>query len=108
MCPALALAFVYPGFVTSTHCQVYTNFQFMEPLITRMVQDEPTKRPTMDEVTAEFATIRATLSCWKLRERLIERRDSVLMNVLKDVHYLSTRAVPNLLSLRKAVPTPQP
>ncbi|TFK92749.1 hypothetical protein K466DRAFT_581658 [Polyporus arcularius HHB13444] len=87
-------------------CEVYTNFKFMEPLIARMVQDEPSKRPTMDEVVTEFATIIAKLSWWKLRERLVERRDSLFMNVLKDVHHISTRAVPNLLSLRKAIPTP--
>ncbi len=78
----------------------------MEPLIARMVQDEPSKRPTMDQVVSEFATITAKLSWWKLRERLVERRDSIFMNVLKDVHHISTRAVPNLLSFRKAIPTP--
>ncbi|KAI0709586.1 kinase-like domain-containing protein [Cerioporus squamosus] len=89
-------------------CEVYTNFKFMEPLIARMVQEEPSKRPTMDEVVSEFAAIRAKLSCWKLRERLVERRDSVVMNVIKDVHHISTRALPNLLSFRKPIPTPSP
>ncbi|RPD53218.1 hypothetical protein L227DRAFT_405511 [Lentinus tigrinus ALCF2SS1-6] len=85
--------------------EVYTNFKFMEPLIARMVQDDPSKRPTMDEVVSDFTKIMAKLSCWKVRERLVERRDSAFMNVLKDVHHISARAVPNLLSLRKAIPT---
>lgn len=73
-----------------------------------MVQDDPSQRPTIDEVVSEFGKMKAKLSCWKLRERLVERKDSVFMNVLKDVHHVSTRAVPNLLLLRKAVPTPSP
>ena len=42
----------------------------MQPLITDMVQEDPAKRPTMDEVVARFAEIRSKLSTWKLRSRL--------------------------------------
>ncbi len=33
----------------------------MEPLVADMVQDDPTKRPTMDEVVTRFAEIRRKL-----------------------------------------------
>ena len=78
----------------------------MEPLITRMVQDAPEKRPTMADVVADFREISSKLSGFKTRERLVERRDSRFMNLLKEVHHLSTRAVPNLLLRRPPVPAP--
>ena len=79
----------------------------MEPLITRMVQDAPEKRPTMDEVVTEFSEIVKTLSFLKSRERLVRRKDSHFINLLKDVHYLSMHAVPNLLARRSPIPTPK-
>ncbi|KAJ6496871.1 hypothetical protein DFH09DRAFT_1103500 [Mycena vulgaris] len=42
-------------------------FAFMRPLVSDMVQDDPAKRPTIDEVVARFDEIRAGLSSWKLR-----------------------------------------
>ncbi|KAI0744018.1 hypothetical protein C8Q80DRAFT_1272620 [Daedaleopsis nitida] len=41
--------------------QVYKNLGFMEPLVTRMVQDAPEKRPTMDEVVTKFKEITSKL-----------------------------------------------
>ncbi|KAI0744013.1 kinase-like domain-containing protein [Daedaleopsis nitida] len=87
--------------------EVYTNFSFMEPLISRMVQDAPDKRPSMDEVVSELTQIASKLSWCKLRERLVERRDSSFMNLLKSAHYLSARAVPNLVTRRSPIPTPK-
>ena len=40
-----------------------------------MVQDDPRKRPTMDEVVARFETIRKSLSSWKLRSRVVPRKE---------------------------------
>ena len=37
--------------------QKYNGFQFIQPLITDMVQEDPAKRPTMDEVVTRFAEI---------------------------------------------------
>jgi hypothetical protein len=42
----------------------------MQPLIADMVQEDPTKRPTMDEVVTRFAGVRKKLSTWKLRSRM--------------------------------------
>lgn len=47
----------------------------MKPLVDEMVQDDPKKRPNMDEVVARFETIRASLSSWKLRSRVVPRKD---------------------------------
>jgi hypothetical protein len=48
----------------------------MEPLVADMVQDDPAKRPKMDEVVSRFREIEGKLSTWKLRSR-IDRRDEI-------------------------------
>ncbi|KAI0779505.1 kinase-like domain-containing protein [Fomes fomentarius] len=88
--------------------EAYKNFAFMEPLIARMVQDAPDKRPTMDEVVVEFRGIMSNLSRCKLRERLVLRKDSRFMNILKDVHHLSAHTVPYVFTRRSPIPTPKP
>jgi len=47
----------------------------MEPLVTDMVQDDPTKRPTMDEVVTRFSEIKNKLSTWKLRSRMARKNE---------------------------------
>ena len=79
----------------------------MEPLIARMVQEDPDKRPTMDEALSELYSIEPRLSQLKLRERLVLRRDGTTMNLLKGVHQLFFRTIPNLLAFRSALPTPK-
>lgn len=77
----------------------------MDALIARMVQDEPDKRPTIDEVVSEFNIIMFHLGHWKLRERLIERRDGRTVNVIKGIYHISTRTVPFVLTWRPPIPT---
>jgi len=48
----------------------------MEPLVADMVQEDPGKRPSMDEVVARFSEIKSKLSTWKLRSR-IARKDEI-------------------------------
>ncbi|KAJ7680967.1 hypothetical protein DFH06DRAFT_1265694 [Mycena polygramma] len=50
-------------------------FESMRPLVDDMVQDDPTKRPKIDEVVARFAEIQKGLSSWKLRYRVIEKKE---------------------------------
>ncbi|RDX54862.1 hypothetical protein OH76DRAFT_1372287 [Lentinus brumalis] len=87
--------------------QVYANLTVIEPLVARMVQAEPDKRPTMDEVVASFGAVLSKMSCLQLRTRLVWRRDGLFMNTLKGVHQLSARTIPHILTGRKALPTPE-
>ena len=48
----------------------------MKPLVDDMVQEDPTKRPTIDEVLRRFDEIVRGLSAVKLRSRVVSRRDS--------------------------------
>jgi len=58
-------------------------FDFIQPLIADMVQQDPSKRPTMDEVVKRFDTIQAGLRSWKLRSRVVDKRESVLEGVIR-------------------------
>jgi hypothetical protein len=40
-----------------------------------MVQEDPTKRPTMDQVVTRFAEIKGKLSTWKLRSRMARNNE---------------------------------
>ncbi|KAI0709591.1 hypothetical protein C8T65DRAFT_739950 [Cerioporus squamosus] len=88
--------------------KVFKNLTFMEPLVTRMVDDDPSKRPTMDEVVSEFKKISSQLSKCQLRSRLLEFRDTPFSNFLKDVYHTSTRSVPHFLMRRSPLPSPKP
>ncbi|KAJ6507289.1 kinase-like domain-containing protein [Mycena vitilis] len=52
-------------------------FEFLVPLVADMVNDDPSKRPTMDEVVDRFEDAVQKLSIWKLRSR-----------VAKDKHHI--------------------
>ena len=87
--------------------KVYSNLTFLEPLIARMVQDDPSKRPNMDEVVASFKETLSKLSSRQLRARLVDRQDSTIVNFFKDLHHVSFRTVPFLLTRRPALPSPK-
>lgn len=77
----------------------------MQALISDMVQRDPSKRPTMDEVVNRFHAIQSGLSSWKLRSRAIDKEENTLDGVLRGISHwmrrvrLMTRGVP-------AMPTP--
>jgi hypothetical protein len=59
----------------------------MQPLVTDMVQDDPNQRPTIDEVVARFEKIRQGLSSWKLRSRVVKRRDSLIPDIYRSIRH---------------------
>ncbi|KAH7889023.1 hypothetical protein F5I97DRAFT_1935400 [Phlebopus sp. FC_14] len=66
-------------------------FEFMKPLISDMVQNDPSKRPTMDEVVQRFESIRAGLSRWKLRSRVVDKQESMLEGVVRGTAHWTRR-----------------
>lgn len=72
--------------------------EFMWPLVQGMVQNEPMKRPTMDEVVKRFEAIRNQLSSWRLRSRAVRDSDIPWLEFLREfahlgrrIRYISTR-----------------
>ena len=59
----------------------YTGFEFLRPLISDMIQDDPTKRPKIDEVIKRFEDIVHNLTAWKLRSRTSSRRANIFQDV---------------------------
>ncbi|KAJ7879548.1 kinase-like domain-containing protein [Mycena olivaceomarginata] len=73
-------------------------FEFMRPL------DDPTKRPTSDEVVTRFAEIQKELSSWKLRSRVIGKREFSLLPQRIVGHWY--RRIRSIITRVPAVPVP--
>ena len=78
----------------------------MNELIADMVQEDPTKRPTMDEVVARFSEIKNKLSTWKLRSRLIRKKEILPVKVWRTVGHWY-RTVCYVLGRKAAIPEPK-
>ena len=86
--------------------QKYQGFEFMEPLVTDMVQNDSTKRPTMDEVVTRFSEIRGKLSAWKLRSRIARKNELWPVTAWKSVGHWY-RTVGYILGGKAAIPEPK-
>ncbi|KAH9987573.1 hypothetical protein BJV77DRAFT_1152165 [Russula vinacea] len=81
-------------------------FEFMEPLVTDMVQNDPTNRPTMDEVVTRFSEIKGKLSTWKLRSRIARKNELWPVTAWKSVGHWY-RTVGYILGRKAAIPEPK-
>ena len=70
-----------------------------------MVQDDPSKRPTIDEVIKRFESIRSSLSTWKLRSRIVGRKDSNFAGFFRTLKHVYLTAG---FVVRKIPPLPTP
>jgi len=77
----------------------------MKELVADMVQDDPAKRPNMDEVVLRFETICKGLSPWKLRSRVIKDSDSVIGSFFRRIAHWARR-VQHVAARVPAIPIP--
>ncbi|KAJ7502424.1 kinase-like domain-containing protein [Mycena galericulata] len=75
------------GFGLQSHRKV-RGLEFMDDLVADMSNEDPTKRPTMDEVVGRFAGLRVQLSEWKLRSRFTNKKMSVLEVIRSTGHWV--------------------
>ncbi|KAI0048894.1 hypothetical protein FA95DRAFT_1653412 [Auriscalpium vulgare] len=80
-------------------------FEFVEPLVADMVQDDPEKRPKIDEVVTRFADIRSSLSTKKLRSRIVRRNEVGVVRFWRACGYLY-RTAGYILSKKPPIPDP--
>ncbi|EGO02248.1 hypothetical protein SERLA73DRAFT_178094 [Serpula lacrymans var. lacrymans S7.3] len=80
-----------------------SGFEFMIPLVADMVQDDPVKRPSMDEVVARFNILRKDLSTWKLRSRVIDREDDETSGLFSNIAHWTRRVI---FIIRRIPPVP--
>ncbi|KAI0069907.1 hypothetical protein K474DRAFT_1609666 [Panus rudis PR-1116 ss-1] len=78
--------------------------QFLEALVRDMVQDDPSKRPTMDEVVKRFDEIIRRIPWWKLRSRLADKDETGEKRFIRTVHHYY-RTTGHILTFRRALPT---
>jgi hypothetical protein len=71
-----------------------------------MVQEDPTKRPTMVEVVARFAEIRSKLSTWKLRSRMARKNEIWPVAVWRTASHWY-RTIGYVLSRKAPIPEPE-
>jgi hypothetical protein len=76
----------------------------MDALVADMVQDEPTKRPTMDQVVERFGRVRKDLTGSKLRARIADRDEGASKALYRGLSHLGHR-VQYTISGLPAVPT---
>lgn len=65
----------------------------MNSLVDEMVHDDPSKRPTMDQVVECFDRIRKSLTGHKLRSRLADLEEGTVSTVLRNFIHLRKRIV---------------
>ncbi|KAG2745894.1 hypothetical protein P692DRAFT_20865341 [Suillus brevipes Sb2] len=78
----------YLGFALQQQLlNVYRGLGFMEPLISDMLQTDPAKRPTMDEVMSRFVPTYNALSPWKLRSRAVMKEEWLIMLPFRELFH---------------------
>ncbi len=93
------------AFLSHIH-QKYHGFEFIEPLIVDMVQEDPKKRSTMHEVVNRFVEIKRGLSTWKLRSRMGRNNEIWPMTAWRAVSHWY-RTVGYVISRKPALPEPK-
>ena len=83
--------------------QKYYGFDFMQDLIGEMTHVDPAKRPSIEEVVAEFSRIRESLSGFKLRSTIIAKDDPVLNSMFRRARQ-ALRTVRYICSHKAAIP----
>ncbi|KZT71756.1 hypothetical protein DAEQUDRAFT_687108 [Daedalea quercina L-15889] len=91
--------------IRTTFLEKYHGFEFMQSLVSDMIQDDPEKRPTIAEVETRFNGLYRQLSWWKLRTRLVNKIETVFDRaVLSTIHCFRTAK----FILKRCPPVPVP
>jgi len=80
-CNPFAVDIYYLGSLLSTTCiEPYMSgqFDFLSPLIKDMTQDDPSKRPVINDVVSRWDVILKSLSTQKLRSRVVYKNEPFL------------------------------
>lgn len=77
----------------------------MEALVHDMVQEDSAKRPDIHEVVSRFRSIRASLSFWKLRTRVIPRNEWTIVRMFMFPAYV-IQFMSRVITRTSAVPEP--
>ncbi|KAI8993982.1 kinase-like domain-containing protein [Trametes punicea] len=85
--------------------QKYIGLDFLQPLVSDMTQEEPSKRPTIHEVAARFDIIIGSLSSSTLRTRLPKRDEHPLVRRFRVIAH-TFRTLYHIIMFRSPLPRP--
>ena len=83
--------------------QVYNGFAFMKGLVDAMTDEDPWKRPKIEEVISRFSHIRASLSRFKLRSLITAKKDPSIITTFRYTRQVF-RTVEYILMRKAAIP----
>lgn len=63
-------------------------FDFMQRLVVDMTQEDPAKRPTMEQVLVRFETVVNSLDKWTLGSRVVDKSEFFLTTVIRSVPHV--------------------
>ncbi|KAF8506378.1 kinase-like domain-containing protein [Gautieria morchelliformis] len=114
-CNPFATDIYYVGnMIKMEFVEVRFGFDFMVPLITDMTQDEPSNRPSIDEVVARFDDIYRSLNFALLRSRIISRKEDQgatqvynFLHFFRRMRYAFMRIPPIPRAVLKSLPSPE-
>ncbi|TFY55072.1 hypothetical protein EVG20_g9454 [Dentipellis fragilis] len=105
-CNPFATDIYYLGnLIRESFMQKYYGFGFMKDLVADMVQDDPSKRPEINEVVTRFAKIRESLRSWKLRSRTIPRKEWKIVTLWRYPPHIA-RTIRFIATRKPAIPDP--
>jgi len=106
-CNPFAVDIYYLGSLLSTTCiepYIPGQFDFLSSLIADMTQDDPSKRPVIEDVVSRWNTILECLTTWKLRSRVV-LKDEPLVGGLRSAFGAFRRRIWYIISRKPAIPT---
>ncbi|KAI0044688.1 hypothetical protein FA95DRAFT_1496667 [Auriscalpium vulgare] len=85
--------------------QKYYGFEWLEPLVADMCHEDPSMRPPIGVVASRFAEVSGALTSWKLRSRLVGRKDSFILGPFRWICHVY-RTTGYIVTRTPAVPMP--
>ncbi|EIN06247.1 hypothetical protein PUNSTDRAFT_73300 [Punctularia strigosozonata HHB-11173 SS5] len=85
----------------------YHGFEFLSGLMDDMTVDDPSKRPTMEQVMERLDKIIKSAWSWKLRSRVAARDEHPILGLYRAIGHWKRRVV-FIYTRTPAIPTPSP
>ncbi|KAL4247326.1 hypothetical protein ABKN59_007456 [Abortiporus biennis] len=95
----------YLGYMIEQQRMKYRGLKFLRPLLNDMIQEDPSKRPKIDEVAIRFAGIQRSLYWWQLRSRLVPTDEGFFEYISRFFRHIF-RTCKYIATGYKAIPTP--
>ncbi|KAI0041372.1 hypothetical protein FA95DRAFT_1565444 [Auriscalpium vulgare] len=80
-------------------------FQFLEPLVADMCCEEPSKRLKIGAAVARFKDVRSGLGAWKLRSRVVSRKEYTIVGLIRGTRHVY-RTARDIALRRASIPDP--